>query len=105
MEFQKLIEAFDPDGETVTFQLISPVWDLDPWASVIENDADGKFYITGTPKVGSEGNSFPYRVLAIDDTGRFDQLALNFFVEGVNQPPTISLGHEVTIFFNDNGFI
>ena len=103
VEFQKLIEAFDPDGETVTFQLISPVWDLDPWASVIENDADGKFYITGTPKVGSEGNSFPYRVLAIDDTGRFDQLALNFFVEGVNQPPTISLGHEVTIFFNDNG--
>ena len=27
VEFQKLIEAYDPDGETVTFQLISPVWD------------------------------------------------------------------------------
>ena len=50
VEFQQLIEAYDPDGETVTFQLISPVWDLDPWASIIENDADGKFYITGTPK-------------------------------------------------------
>ena len=104
MEFQQLIEAYDPDGETVTFQLISPVWDLDPWASIIENDADGKFYITGTPKVGSEGNSFLHtEFFAIDDTGRFDQLALNFFVDGVNLPPTISLGHEVTIFFTSNG--
>ena len=72
------LNAVDPEGDNLKFQLISPVWDLDPWIELVHGEKVGEILLTGTPVVSANGNFFPYRVLAIDETGRFDQLAINF---------------------------
>ena len=97
------LDAFDPDDEKINFQLISPVWDVNPWAHLEETGIRNEVLLSGIPKVNSNGNLYPYKILAIDDSGRFDQLTVNFFVQGYNRKPSISLGTEVTIFFSESG--
>ena len=71
--FEMKLFADDPDGQSIRFQLVSPVWDLDPWIELTDTGEDGEVLLVGVPKVSSKGNLYPYKILAIDESGRFDQ--------------------------------
>ena len=103
--FEMKLFADDPDGQAIRFQLVSPVWDLDPWIELTQTGENGEVLLVGVPKVSSKGNLYPYKILAIDESGRFDQMSLDFYVEGYNRKPIIAIGEEITLFFNQSGDI
>ena len=65
--FEMKLFADDPDGQAIRFQLVSPVWDLDPWIELTQTGENGEVLLVGVPKVSSKGNLYPYKILAIDE--------------------------------------
>ena len=39
------LNAVDPDGDNLKFQLISPVWDLDPWIELVNGEKVGEILL------------------------------------------------------------
>ena len=98
------LEAFDPEGDHISFKLFTDKELENDWLGILSQDAlNGIVTIGGIPPIHSDINSsFSLTVVATDSTGRFTTTQAQLSYLKINRPPQILIGNELVAFFDDN---